>query len=454
MMLTLSFDSGTLIIKGSHASLSELPYIKYDERIRAYRCEARFYADLILILTKNKIPHEDKARIYQERSFQFTFQQEVRSYQAEALQIWKKARKGYIVLPTGAGKSYLALLAVHATQRDTLIVVPTLDLMHQWYGLIITYFSQEPGLIGGGYFEIKDITISTYDSAWMHMERMGNRFGMIIFDECHHLPGESYSLSAIASIAPFRLGLSATPERSDGQESLLDPLIGPCLYRKGIKDLAGFTLSEYAVRKVYVELAPEEKALYEEHRKIYLDFLKEKKIGISQPGGWSRFIQISSRSIEGRKAFQSYLQQKSIVQTSSCKMKFLERLLKQHYQSKMIIFTSDNATVYKISSQFLVPAITHQTKIKERREILEKFQSGNYNAIVTSKVLNEGVDLPEANVGVILSGSGSVREHVQRLGRILRKKEGKQAILYEVVTRSTSEEYVSQRRAQHEAYQD
>ena len=72
--------------------------------------------------------------------------------------------------------------------------------------------------------------------------------------------------------------------------------------------------------------------------------------------------------------------------------------------------------------------------------------------VVTSRVLNEGVDVPSANVAVILSGSGSVREHVQRLGRILRKQEGKSAVLYELVTDATSETYTSERRREHSAY--
>ena len=118
----------------------------------------------------------------------------------------------------------------------------------------------------------------------------------------------------------------------------------------------------------------------------------------------------------------------------------------------MLIFTADNATVYQIARRFLVPAITHQTKTKERKTILERFHSGDYPVIVTSQVLNEGVDVPAANVGIILSGTGSVREHVQRLGRLLRKLGDKQAMLYEVVSRGTAEEFTSERRRQHHAY--
>ena len=71
---------------------------------------------------------------------------------------------------------------------------------------------------------------------------------------------------------------------------------------------------------------------------------------------------------------------------------------------------------------------------------------------MTSRVLNEGVDVPAASVGVVLSGTGSVREHVQRLGRILRRAEGKQAVLYEVVTAGTSEARTSRKRRDHDAY--
>ena len=117
-----------------------------------------------------------------------------------------------------------------------------------------------------------------------------------------------------------------------------------------------------------------------------------------------------------------------------------------------LAFTEDNATAYDISRRFLVPAITHQTRVTERSEILEGLASGRYRAVVTSKVLNEGVDVPDANVAIIVSGSGSVREHVQRLGRVLRKVGDKRAVLYELVTADTHETFTSERRREHSAY--
>jgi superfamily II DNA or RNA helicase len=118
----------------------------------------------------------------------------------------------------------------------------------------------------------------------------------------------------------------------------------------------------------------------------------------------------------------------------------------------VLVFTNDNDTVYTISRTFLLPALTHQTDVKERRELLARFNAGAYPALVTSRVLNEGVNIPAANVAIVLSGTSSVREHVQRLGRILRRVEGKRALLYEVITRNTVEERQSDRRREHDAY--
>ena len=129
-------------------------------------------------------------------------------------------------------------------------------------------------------------------------------------------------------------------------------------------------------------------------------------------------------------------------------------LLQRHAHDRALIFTADNETVYRISERFLIPAITHETPIKERRVWLDAFNRGDVLALATSKVLNEGVNIPEAAVAIVLSGSGSAREHIQRLGRILRKQGDKEAVLYEVITSETSEEHTSQRRSDARQFQD
>lgn len=149
---------------------------------------------------------------------------------------------------------------------------------------------------------------------------------------------------------------------------------------------------------------------------------------------------------------KAYRRQRELAFAATAKLAYLEHLLSIHRHDRALVFTQDNATAHLVARKFLIPVITHQTRVTERSSILAGFAGGTYGAIVTSKVLNEGVDVPDANVAVVLSGSGSVREHVQRLGRILRQREGKRALLYEIVTARTTETFTSDRRREHDAY--
>ena len=171
------------------------------------------------------------------------------------------------------------------------------------------------------------------------------------------------------------------------------------------------------------------------------------------PRGWHTFLWKASQSDEGRAAFKAYLAQKQLSFASTTKQEWVWKLIQRHRGDRTLIFTQDNDTAYQLGTRFFLPVLTHQTKLKERHAFLNGFRDGTYSILVTSKVLNEGVDVPEANVAIIVSGSGSVREHVQRLGRILRKREGKQAVLYELISKQTGEHFVNKRRRQHDAYQ-
>lgn len=231
-------------------------------------------------------------------------------------------------------------------------------------------------------------------------------------------------------------------------------LLGPLAYTGEIKDMAhGGVLAHYDVVQFEIELSPKERQLYEMQRAVYLNFVKKNDINFSQPDGWKQFIMRSSRTDEGRKAMAAYREQKKLAQAASGKMQKVWELVNAHGNEATIIFTDDNAMAYLLGSAFILPVLTHKTKAKERKRMLDAFRSGEIKVLVTSKVLNEGVDVPEARVGVVVSGSGAVREHVQRLGRILRHSPGKRAVLYELVSKNTSEQSVNMRRRQHSAYQ-
>ncbi|MGB3508917.1 MAG: DEAD/DEAH box helicase, partial [Microcoleaceae cyanobacterium] len=367
-----------------------------------------------------------------------------------ALKAWKQAgRNGVVILPTASGKTYLAQLAMQATPRSTLVVVPTLDLMHQWYAHLNAAFPDvEVGLLGGGSRDKTPILVATYDSATIHAEAIGNKYALLIFDECHHLPTDFYRVIAEYAIAPYRLGLTATPNRSDGRHSDLDHLIGSTVFSKTPEELAGAALADHKIVQIMVKLSQNEREEYNKLMTIRNDFLKQANIKLGGLNGWKNFVIASARSSAGRRAMLAHRQAKEIALGTDGKLRTLANLLAQHFPERTLIFTADNATVYRISHQFLIPAITHQTPVKERHEVLTKFRTGEYKTIVASHVLNEGVDVPDARVAIILSGTGSEREYIQRLGRVLRRgsDKNKLAILYEVVAENTSEEQTSRRR--------
>lgn len=452
--LRLSFDRGTLLLDSSESE--EVPsQFLFDKRIGRWRapgdCYRVVFADLFRSVGKQL---KDEARAYSEIELAFRALRQPYPHQREAVSAWKQAQgRGLVVLPTGSGKTFVAELAMSEIRRTTLVIVPTLDLMNQWYsGLLAAFRIDEVGLIGGGYHDIRDVTVTTYDSFSIHAERLGDKFGLLIFDECHHLPGPSYAQASRCYIAPYRLGLTATPERDGETDAPYVDFIGPIVYSRQIKELAGEHLAEYETRQISVELEDREREEYDQARSTYLGFLREMGIRVSARNGWARFIQLSSQSKDGRRAMLGYREQRRIAMTCRAKMETLEILLSHHAQDRVLIFTNDNFTAYRISVHFLVPTITHQTAVRERKQILEQLRTGEIRVVVTSKVLNEGVDIPAANVAIVLSGSGSVREHVQRLGRILRRAKDKHAVLYELVANNTMERYVSRRRRDHDAY--
>ncbi len=453
-MPTLSFEGGTLALSGVDEADPRIPpQLTWDSRAASFRAPASAYASIVLALRRVGLTYEDVARTYETLSSGAVVHRSPRPYQAEALAAWKeRGGRGVVVLPTGAGKTQLAMMAIDDRRRSTLVIAPTLDLVRQWFDLLGATFGQTIGVIGGGEHRVLPLTVTTYDSAYLHMDRLGGRFGLLVFDECHHLPSPTYALAARLAIAPFRLGLTATPERADGLDARFLELVGPTVYRRDITELAGEWLAEYDTERLEVELTADERAEHDSERQLYRAFIAKHRIVMSGPAGFGEFIKRAARSVEGRRAMRAFRRQRELAFAASAKLAYLEHLLFVHRNDQTLIFTQDNATAHLVSKTFLVPIITHQTKVTERSAILAEFSRGTYGAIVTSKVLNEGVDVPEANVAIVLSGSGSVREHVQRLGRVLRQREGKRALLYEIVTARTTETFTSERRREHDAY--
>ncbi|HYF61505.1 MAG TPA: DEAD/DEAH box helicase, partial [Herpetosiphonaceae bacterium] len=185
-----------------------------------------------------------------------------RPYQEEALAAWADADgRGVVVLPTGAGKTVLAMMAIERVKLRTLIVVPTIELLYQWRDTVVKTLgvpAAKVGVIGDGLRQLRPITVITYASAAMP-EAPITDFGLLVCDEVHHLPSQSYSEIARRANTPYRLGLTATPERSDGLHRALDRLIGPEVYRRAPADLAADGhIAQFKEQRVFVDLTPDE----------------------------------------------------------------------------------------------------------------------------------------------------------------------------------------------------
>lgn len=447
MSRSLVFQGGTLVLYDVEQEAEVLPTFRWIKS--RWRCEAYHYPTLLGWLRDHEITNTLPR--WQHLDLTLHDDREPHEYQIAALDAWEAAnRRGSIVLPTGAGKTFVAIHALQRVNRSTLVVAPTIDLLHQWYARLVNAFQTEVGVYYGAEKIIHPLTVTTYHSAGDLIAAQGNAFKLIIFDEVHHLPAPSWGESALMSPSPFRLGLTATyPDAEEEANSRwrIDDLIGAIIFEQRIDDLVGAQLADYRTERIYVDLTPAERALYDADYAIYSDYFRSNQLPQKHGRWWlQEMMRRGSFDTDARAALLARLRLIRLLSQAENKLAALEALLKEYAHEQSLIFTESNDAVYAISRRHLIPALTHETTAAERKYILDEYQAGNYRSIVTSRVLNEGIDVPEAKVAIVLGGTASAREYIQRLGRVLRKVGSRQAYLFEVLVRDSVEIGRSQRR--------
>jgi len=442
-VLTLAYEEGTIRITGDVPP--ELAGVERDPRSKTARAPGFRYRDVRDALDERGVPYED--RVLDLPSLDLTSTYELRGYQQTALSAWRNDERGVLELPTGSGKTVIGIKAIEALDTPTLVVVPTIDLVEQWRSELEAEFGVPIGQFGGGEQRREDVTVSTYDSAYLRADEVGDTFGFVLFDEVHHLGGEGYQEIARLLAAPARMGLTATFERPDDAHEAVADLVGPLVHRVSVDELAGEHLADYDIKRIEVSLTTDEREEYERNQEVFTDYLAQSNIQLRSGSDYQELVKRSGSDPRAREALLAKQRARDVMLSADRKVQELESILDRHHEDRLIVFTASTDLVYRLSERFLLPAITHETPTAERREIIERFRSGEYSRVVTANVLDEGVDVPDANVAVVLSGSGSEREFTQRLGRVLRPKaDGGRALLYEVVSRETAEERVAERR--------
>jgi len=342
-------------------------------------------------------------------------------FQEECLNSWMEKKCGTIVIPTGGGKTFIAIEAIRRLRTSTLILVVTQELLRQWKERL-KLIGVDAGLLGARHYDIRDVTVSTYHSAVKYIDELKNRFGLIIFDEAHHVPADTFKTIGLKLKSIYRMALTATPERRDKNEPLIYFIAGDVVYSIGKE-----TLRKYRLIADF------------EHRKIYVNLTRDEL---------NRYNRIEL-SIDDEMKRISLL--KSIAFMAEEKYRVLRDLVKRHFNDKIIVFCQriEQANrsydeVKKIHPNTFL--IIGKTRKYERSKIFEKFKKAENGCLITTTVLDEGIDVPSANVAIIMSGSGSRRQMIQRVGRVLRYVEGKKAIVYELIAKNTIEYYLSRKR--------
>lgn len=382
---------------------------------------------------------------------------EPRDYQRDALERWLAAGgRGSVVLPTGAGKSFVAILAVDRVAAGACVIAPTRALVGQWFGQLADAFGADR--VGAYYADEKDprpITVTTYHSAFSLLERWGRRFDLLVLDEAHHLAdgedGGPRSWHDALRIAPATHRLALTATYPDGRDAELCRLVGPVVYRRRIGEMVDAELAAFALERRFVSLTPSEQQAYDAATAAYEGFTSARgyRERYQDPSdAWRVFMAETRRSPAARRAFRAFLERERIVALAERKLREAERLLRLFPAESAVLFCGSADAAERLSRRLAIPLIAADTPASERRALLAAIAQGEIRAVASVKVLDEGWDVPAAKLGIVLGDTtrGGRRQHLQRLGRLLRRQGDRVASLYEIVVAGTHEFYASQKR--------
>ena len=438
--MRLTFDRGTLLLEDAPPGVdaADFPGFVWDERVGALRAPARLAYALAAALRRRQVPLSDapRPRLVPPTGIRAVT---LRPYQHAALLAWRRAgRRGVIVLPTGAGKTRVALAAIAATRTPCLVLVPTRALLAQWVDVLAEIYDGPIGRFGDGERVLAPLTVATFAGAYRHMAVIGDRFGMVVVDEAHHFGTGAFDEALEMSIAPVRLGLTATPPAPGPGAVRLGALVGPPVFELGVADLAGRYLAPLKRITWRLALDDDERRDYDALVAVYREALRI-FMGNHLGASWEDFLREAARTDEGRRGIAAWRRAARLLSFPRCKREALALLLARHREQRTLVFVAHTETAYEIAREHLIMPLTAEIGRHERQATLERFRRGELRALVSAQVLNEGVDVPEAEVGIVVAGRMGAREHVQRVGRLLRPGVGKQALLYELVVAHSGE---------------
>jgi DNA excision repair protein ERCC-3 len=340
---------------------------------------------------------------------------DLREYQRGWVDRFLDRRAGVFVGPSGSGKTVAAIGALAAVGGETLVLVPSRELAGQWRSELLAHTTLDPDDVGeyhGGEKEIRPVTIATYQIAGMDRHRSlfdRREWGLIIYDEVHHIPSEVYRRSADLQ-SKHRLGLSATPVREDDRETDIYTLVGP-------------------------PIGTDWDALFE------AGYVQEPEVEI-------RYLPWADEEERNAYASADPREKHRVAAKNPAKVDEVGHLLAAHPTAKALVFVDWLDQGRAIADAIDAAFVSGETPHHERERLFEEFRGGERRTLVVSRVGDEGIDLPDAELAVVASGlGGSRRQGAQRAGRTMRPAGNAQ--VYVLATHGTSEEEFAQRRTRH-----
>ena len=396
-------------------------------------------------------------------------------WQKEALAAWdKNLGRGIIDAVTGAGKTRLAVAAI-ATELErggeVLVLVPTIVLLHQWYEILNDYFPKSRiGRVGDGHddtFLNSTIVIAVLASARNRHYPLSDTQGLLVADECHRAAAEKSQVT-LAKHFPRRLGLSATHERMDeAHETILLPYFERVVFTLGYqRAIDDGVISSVRVAFLGVRFSEEEQGKYvilartlsKMRRKLIIEHGCRERPFAAFLEDVIRLMSKGKRNdgIAAQRWMQAWGDKKDLLAETPAKLHAVNSLVPAIRDAeRTLIFTqsilSANTIAEELRKSGVEIAVHHsQVSSSERDSIMSDFESGAISVLATVQTLEEGVDVPEADLAIIVASSKQRRQMIQRMGRIMRRKaDGRDARFVILFVEGTDED---PREGAHEAF--
>ena len=402
-------------------------------------------------------PDDASGRPGRERSRQRLEDLQLRSWQAEALAIWTTTCRGVVEAVTGTGKTLLAIAAAGLMLdrgARVLVLVPTLELQQQWHRELRDRLPQaRVGRLGGGdaddLFDHQVLIATPQSAAEVPLDLPPGTPGLVIADEAHRYGAPTWG-RALPVDFPLRLAMTATYERNDeGVEEVLAPYFGEVVYRYGYdRAVADGTVAPFSIALAGVPLDDTERASYDAadvrvkqlHRELIgpLRMPKEPRALLAAA---SAVVAEAGPSDDGPqiRACREYLvrirERRDVAARARGKLKVVEVVAPALAGGRSLVFADTveqaDQAVTRLRTAGREAATVHgQLTTRQRRGRLAAFRRGDLEVVVAPRVLDEGVDVPAADIAVVLSAFRTRRQSIQRLGRVLRvKPDGREARL-------------------------